>query len=129
MPVVNHLLALGVDELSIGDTIGKAEPKDVAALLEPLLAMVPVEKVFLHFHDTYGHAVQNAVMAWKEFGVSGFDASTGGVGGCPYAPGASGNVAMESLAEALAGAGAGVRLDVPGLRKAARLVLPLLGRA
>ncbi|MBI4368888.1 MAG: hydroxymethylglutaryl-CoA lyase [Elusimicrobia bacterium] len=99
LPVIEELLALGADEISIGDTIGKANPDEVRALLELTLKKFSAVRVVLHFHDTYGRAIENALTAWKEFGVTGFDASAGGLGGCPYAPGASGNVATEDLLE------------------------------
>lgn len=126
--VVKALEGLGVHEHSIGDTIGKATADEVRRLLEVLLKAVPAEKVFLHFHDTFGHAVENALLAWKEFGVTGFDASTGGVGGCPYAPGAAGNVAMESLVDAFAAAGGVTGVDAAHLRAAAGLLSSALGR-
>ena len=111
--VARQLLELGVEELSIGDTIGRAVPNEVRGLLELLLKTVPAEKVFLHFHDTYGMAVANALAAWREFGISGFDSSAGGLGGCPYAPGATGNVATEDLLFAFAASGAQVPRTSP----------------
>jgi hydroxymethylglutaryl-CoA lyase len=123
--VVKRLAELGVTELSIGDTIGKATADEVRSLLSLLLpSPVPLA---LHFHDTYGRAAENAVLAWREFGVDAFDGSAGGLGGCPYAPGAPGNVATEALVTALEAAGAktGVRLDA--LRRASAL-LPLAAR-
>jgi hydroxymethylglutaryl-CoA lyase len=125
--VVDRLVALGVDELSIGDTIGRASPYDVRLLLGLLLRRVRVESVFLHFHDTYGMAVANALTAWTEFGVSGFDASAGGLGGCPYAPGAGGNVATEDLAFAFAASRGKISLDFTKLRAATALLEPHLG--
>lgn len=125
--VCEELLALGVDELSVGDTIGRASPREVRALLTLLLEKVAVERVFLHFHDTYGMAVANALSAWKEFGVTGFDASAGGLGGCPYAPGASGNVATEDLAFALHSEGATMNVDVEAVKAAALALEPALG--
>ncbi|HVE14952.1 MAG TPA: hydroxymethylglutaryl-CoA lyase [Elusimicrobiota bacterium] len=124
----DRLLALGVDELSIGDTIGKAVPDEVRRLLERLLKKTPTERVFLHFHDTYGTAVANALAAWTEFGVSGFDSSAGGLGGCPYAPGATGNVATEDLLFAFAASGAKVPAEAGRVAAAAAEALKLLGR-
>ncbi|HAZ08056.1 MAG TPA: hydroxymethylglutaryl-CoA lyase [Elusimicrobia bacterium] len=126
--VVRRLLDLSVTEISIGDTIGKAQTEDVKRLLSPLLDVVATESVFLHFHDTYGHAVENALTAWREFGVSGFDASTGGVGGCPYAPGASGNVATEALVCAFKAAGSDPGVDEAKLKAAAAGLFTHLGR-
>jgi len=125
--VCERLLDLGVEELSIGDTIGKASPDEVRALLEPLLEIVPAEKIFLHFHNTYGLAVANALTAWREFGISGYDASSGGLGGCPYAPGASGNVALEDLAYAFAAEGGETGLDIDKILAAIAWIEPVLG--
>lgn len=129
LAVVERLKALGVDELSIGDTIGRASPNDVRRLLDKLLRSVRVESLFLHFHDTYGMAVANALTSWQEFGVSGFDASAGGLGGCPYAPGAGGNVAMEDLVFAFAASGATVSVDVRKVKAATNILEPHLGHA
>jgi hydroxymethylglutaryl-CoA lyase len=126
--VVRRLEDLDIGEHSIGDTIGRASPDDVRRLLDPLLKKVPVERIFLHFHDTYGMAVANALVAWEEYGVSGFDASTGGVGGCPYAPGASGNVAMEDLVFAFHASGGVTKVDVKALQAAAKLLADAMGR-
>lgn len=126
--VVRRLEDLGIGEHSLGDTIGRASPDDVRRLLDPLLKAVPVERVFLHFHDTYGMAVANALVAWEEYGVSGFDASTGGVGGCPYAPGASGNVATEDLVFAFHASGGVTGVDVKALQSAAKGLAAAMGR-
>jgi len=90
--VCRRLIEAGVDELSIGDTIGKAEPDEVKALLEALAPVAPPSSLALHFHDTYHRAIRNAQAA-RALGVRTFDSSAGGIGGCPYAPGSSGNVA------------------------------------
>jgi len=127
LDVVKRLQDIAVDEISIGDTIGKASSGDVRRLLEPLLKTVPLEKIFLHFHDTYGHAVENALLAWREFGVSGYDGSTGGAGGCPYAPGSAGNVATEDLASAFEAAGAETGVSLSALRAAASRIAAHLG--
>lgn len=126
--VVKLLEDLGVDEHSIGDTIGKSTPDEVRRLLDVLLKVLPLPKLYLHFHDTYGRAVDNALAAWKEYGVYGFDASTGGVGGCPYAPGAAGNVAMERLVEAFRAAGGETDVSPAALRAASALLSTALGR-
>ncbi|MGZ8595038.1 MAG: hydroxymethylglutaryl-CoA lyase [Actinomycetota bacterium] len=94
--VTEVLLALGCDEVSIGDTIGVAEPHDVQTLVEALLERVPVDQLALHLHDTRGRALAN-VEAGLHLGIATFDASAGGTGGCPFAPGAPGNLATESL--------------------------------
>ncbi len=126
--VVKMLSGLGVVEFSIGDTIGKASPDEVRKLLYLLLKAVPKDSVFLHFHNTFGRAVANALVAWKSFGITGFDASTGGVGGCPYAPGASGNVATEALVSAFTAEGADTGVDEAKLKAAAVGLFQHLGR-
>jgi hydroxymethylglutaryl-CoA lyase len=90
------LLQLGCDEISVGDTIGVAEPDDVRRVCDALLEHVPVDRLALHLHDTRGRALDN-VRAGLERGVWIYDASAGGTGGCPFAPGAPGNLATESL--------------------------------
>lgn len=125
--VCRRLVDAGVDELSVGDTIGKAVPDEVRQLLEALLPSTPSSQVALHLHDTYGHAVENAIAAWK-LGITSFDSSAGGIGGCPYAPGASGNVATESLIGALRAQGAEVPGDLDALSAARRIIAPALGR-
>jgi hydroxymethylglutaryl-CoA lyase len=100
--VAVRLLALGAFEVAIGDTIGIAHPGQVARVLDVVLARVPLEHLALHFHDTRGTALAN-VLAALSFGVSTFDASAGGLGGCPYAPGAAGNLATEDLVYLLNG--------------------------
>lgn len=125
--VAKRLLDLGVDEISIGDTIGKAVPAEVHALLDLLLDAVPQDALALHFHDTYGTAVANA-LAGYERGVTTFDASAGGVGGCPYAPGAAGNVATEDLVWALARSGAETGVDLERVSAASDVLASALGR-
>ncbi len=123
--VCRRLIDGGVDELSIGDTIGKAVPEEVKALLEALAPVVDVSRVALHFHDTYHRAIQNATAAWK-LGIRTFDSSAGGIGGCPYAPGASGNVATETLIEALRAEGAVVPGDLGAIAAARGIIAPSL---
>jgi len=127
LPVVAELIALGIDDISIGDTIGKAVPADVHALLDLLLPVVPAARIALHFHDTYGHAVEN-VLAGYARGIRTFDASAGGLGGCPYAPGAAGNVATEAVVAALRGVGAEVAVDLAALAAARAVIWPAIGR-
>src|SRR5699024_8390224 len=81
-----------VDDLSLGDTIGTAVPLQVEALLQKILATFPSEKIIMHYHDTRGMAIAN-IMKSMEYGITRFDSSVGGLGGCPYAPGAAGNIA------------------------------------
>ena len=106
-----RLLELGVDEISFGDTIGRASPRDVAELLEVILKEIPKDKVVLHFHSTYGMGIANVIKAYEDFGIYRFDSSAGGLGGCPYAPGASGNIATEDVVFALREMGAEVKVD------------------
>jgi hydroxymethylglutaryl-CoA lyase len=126
--VVKRLLDLGTDDLSLGDTIGKASPPDVRRLLDAVLPHIPRTRLSLHFHDTYGMAVANALAAWWEYGIEGFDCSAGGLGGCPYAPGASGNVATEDLVYALKASGATVQVDELQIIQAVRPLAGLLSR-
>jgi hydroxymethylglutaryl-CoA lyase len=102
--VTERLLALGVFEVSVSDTIGVAHPGQVRHVLEDLTATVPAGRLALHFHDTRGTALAN-VLAALPFGITTFDASAGGLGGCPYAPGAAGNLATEDLIYMLDGLG------------------------
>ncbi len=121
-PVVRALFELGCLEVSIGDTIGRATPEEVRRLFDVLLPLAAPERLIAHFHDTFGNAVENARAA-AALGISGFDASAGGIGGCPYAPGAPGNVATQALVEAFPGA---TGVDAPRLEAAAALVRPYL---
>ncbi len=124
--VAARLLDLGCDEVDLGDTIGAATPPDVAAVLGRVLARVPVERLVLHFHDTRGTALVN-VMEGLRHGVAAFDASAGGLGGCPYAPGASGNLATEDLVYLLAGLGIPTGVDLEALRAAGAPLEEVLG--
>lgn len=124
--VMIRLLELGVDDISIGDTVGRASPTDVRRLLDVVLPRVSRTRLSLHFHDTYGMAVANALTAWMEYGIEAFDSSAGGLGGCPYAPGASGNVATEDLVYALKACGAEVRIDEHHVTAAARQIAGFL---
>ena len=110
--VTERLLAIGVVEVSVSDTIGIAHPGQVRQVLEALISKVPATRLALHFHDTRGTALAN-VLAALPYGITTFDASAGGLGGCPYAPGAAGNLATEDLIYMLDGLGieTGVSLD------------------
>ena len=126
--LTEKLVDMGVDEVAVSDTIGRASTDEVARLLDGLLPRVPAERIAVHFHDTYGRAVANVLRSW-EYGIRVFDASVGGLGGCPFAPGAAGNVATEDLAAALAAQGAAVGVDLDQLQRARRLLDPYLGPA
>ena len=118
--LVDTLVDWGVEEVFLGETLGKATTADVERLLDEVLDRVPVEKVGVHFHDTYGMAIANSVVA-LERGIDRMDSSAGGLGGCPYAPGASGNVATEDLAYLLEGLGIDHDVDIAAVAKAASL--------
>ena len=126
--VAMQLLELGVDEVSLGDTIGKAAPPDIRELLRALPAEICPSRIALHLHDTYGMAIANALVGWEEFGVSRFDSAAGGFGGCPYARVATGNVATEDLAYALRASGAEVAVEPWKSVAAARLLAAALER-
>lgn len=121
--VVERLFDAGVDEVSISDTIGKASPQEVATLLEYLLPIIPTERIAMHFHDTYGRGVENVLIS-RSYGIGIFDASAGGIGGCPFAPGAEGNVATESIVEALERHGEVTGVDLKKLAHAGRILDP-----
>ncbi len=96
IPIAHALLDMGVDEVSLGDTTGMGTPGQVAAYLEALFAQIPSDRFACHFHDTRGTALVNALVALQS-GVTTLDSSIGGLGGCPYAPGATGNLATDDL--------------------------------
>ena len=126
--VAVRLVALGVDEVCFGDTIGVGVPPQVREIVTRAVeAGIPVERIAFHFHDTRGTALAN-VAAGLEAGVRCFDSSTGGTGGCPYAPGAAGNLATEDLVYLLDGTGFGHGVDLAGVLAAARFIAGVLGR-
>jgi hydroxymethylglutaryl-CoA lyase len=125
--VASALLHLGVDEISLGDTIGAATPRDVHETVGFVLKEITSDRIALHFHDTYGTAVAN-VCAGLELGVTAFDASAGGLGGCPYAPGASGNLATEDLVYLLDRMGIESGVDINQLAAASNMMENALGR-
>jgi isopropylmalate/homocitrate/citramalate synthase len=123
-----RLLELGVDEVCFGDTIGVGVPSQVAALTGLAVeAGVPLERIAYHFHDTRGTALAN-VAAGLDAGVRCFDSSAGGTGGCPYAPGAAGNLATEDLVYFLDASGWASGVSLPGVLAAARFIADALGR-
>jgi isopropylmalate/homocitrate/citramalate synthase len=126
--VAERLAAIGCDEVSIGDTIGVAVPTQVADVVGRLARAIPLEKVAVHFHDTRGTALANVVAALLE-GVAVVDSSAGGLGGCPYAPGASGNLATEDLLYMLDGMGIETGVDIAAVAAASRALAPRLGHA
>lgn len=121
------LLGMGCFEVSIGDTIGKATPKDVRELCFALKSAGILGRSAGHFHDTYGMGIAN-VLAALEAGITTFDASVAGLGGCPFAPGATGNVATEDVVWLLEGLGIPTGVDLGRLAAAAAVVAPAIGR-
>ncbi len=117
--VAGMLMELGMDELSIGDTIGVATPNQVVAVTQALAPIVPIERLAMHFHDTRGTALAN-VLAALQLGIAVFDSAAGGLGGCPYAPGASGNLATEDLLYLLHGLGIETGVDLDAVVTASR---------
>ena len=115
------LAELGCDQISVGDTIGVAEPDDVGRVLSPLLERLPAERLALHLHDTRGRAIDNAE-AGLQLGITTFDASASGLGGCPFAPGAPGNLATETLVSWLHGLGIETGVDEPALLEASAYI-------
>jgi hydroxymethylglutaryl-CoA lyase len=123
--VARRLFDLGCDELSLGDTIGVATPGHVVALLDAL--DIPVDRIAVHFHDTYGQALSNTLAALQQ-GVSIVDASAGGLGGCPYAKSATGNLATEDLVWMLDGLGVETGVDLNRLTATSVWMAEQLGR-
>jgi hydroxymethylglutaryl-CoA lyase len=115
--LATKLLDLGCDEISLGDTIGVGTVATVKQLLEVTLQTVPIEKTAVHFHDTYGQALVN-IYAALQYGIATIDAATSGIGGCPYAKGASGNVATEEVVYLLNGLGITTHVDLAKLIEA-----------
>ncbi|MCG7357455.1 hydroxymethylglutaryl-CoA lyase [Roseomonas mucosa] len=122
------LAAMGCYEISLGDTIGVGTPLKARAMLEAVASAVPMPRLAVHFHDTYGQALAN-ILACLEAGVGVIDAAAGGLGGCPYAKGASGNVATEDLVYMLDGMGVASGVSLAGVLAAARLIGTALGKA
>lgn len=112
--LARELVGLGVDQISLGDTIGVGHPAQVRALVRAVASEVPMARIALHMHDTWGRALANVQAAFEE-GVRTFDASLGGLGGCPYAPGASGNVATEDVVDLFEHAGVATGVDLDAL--------------
>lgn len=126
--VATRMMDLGPDELSLGDTIGVATPGHVVALLDALAAAgVPVERTAVHFHDTYGQALANTLAALQR-GVTTVDAATGGLGGCPFARSATGNLATEDLVWQLHGLGIETGVDLAALVRTSLWLAERLGR-
>lgn len=124
--IAESLVEMGAFEVSVSDTIGIAHPGQVPAVVEAVAARIPLERIALHFHDTRGTALAN-VLAALELGVATFDSSAGGLGGCPYAPGATGNLATEDLIYMLDGLGVHTGVSLPAVVEASAFIEPLVG--
>lgn len=127
LEVTDRLFGLGITEISLGDTIGVGAPNEVEELLDVLLAKYKPEQLAMHFHDTRGTALANIAKS-LEMGITKFDSSTGGLGGCPYAKGASGNVATEDLLYLLERMGIDTGVDMEKLLDAAYFIEQQLGK-
>jgi hydroxymethylglutaryl-CoA lyase len=125
--IAARLVELGCYEISLGDTIGVGNPKRSRRLVETVAKRVPIEKLAAHFHDTYGQALAN-LLAVLELGIATIDSSVSGLGGCPYAPGASGNVATEDVVYMLDGMGIETGIDLTLLIKAGNMISTHLGQ-
>lgn len=128
LQVTQQLLAMGCYEISLGDTIGVGSAGSTQRLLEVILQHVSKEKIAVHFHDTYGQALSNIYVALQH-GISVVDSSVSGLGGCPYAKGASGNVATEDVVYLLEGLGIKCGVDLKKLVEAGAYIDGVLGRA
>lgn len=128
LPVAHKLLELGCYQVSLGDTIGVGTPRQTRDLLLLLLSEIPSERIALHMHDTRGTALANIVVG-LELGIRHFDAAVAGLGGCPYAPGAAGNVATEDLVYMLQGMGIETGIDLDRLVEAGRVAEAVVGRS
>ncbi|HYK81364.1 MAG TPA: hydroxymethylglutaryl-CoA lyase, partial [Micropepsaceae bacterium] len=125
--IAARLLQMGCYEVSLGDTIGVGTPVKTQAMLAAVVDRAPVPKLAVHFHDTYGQALAN-ILAALEMGIAIIDSSVAGLGGCPYAPGASGNVASEDVLYMLDGMGVETGIDIKALAEAGRFITRALGR-
>ncbi|XP_078446764.1 aldolase superfamily protein isoform X2 [Wolffia australiana] len=125
--VAKELSDMGCYEISLGDTIGVGTPGNVALMLEAVMAVVPLEKLAVHFHDTYGQALPNILLS-LQMGISTVDSSVAGLGGCPYAKGASGNVATEDVVYMLNGLGIKTGVDLRKVMEAGEFICNHLGR-
>ena len=125
--IAQRLLALGCYQVSLGDTIGVGTPRQTKEILARTLAEIPAPQVAMHMHDTRGTALVN-ILVGLELGIRDFDASVGGLGGCPYAPGAAGNCATEDLVYMLQGMGIDSGIDLERLVEAGRVAESIVGR-
>jgi hydroxymethylglutaryl-CoA lyase len=127
MKVAERFFQLGAYEVSVGDTIGVATPLQVRSFVKELKKSFPVEKIAMHFHDTRGMALTNILVSLEE-GISTFDSSAGGLGGCPYAKGATGNVATEDVWYLMQSMGLETGIDISKLAQASTFILEKINR-
>ncbi len=125
--VSQHLIDMGCYEISLGDTIGVGTPLKTRQMLDSVLSVIPVNKLAVHFHDTYGQALANILVALQQ-GISVVDSAVSGLGGCPYAKGASGNVATEDLVYMLEGMNIKTGINLKQLTQAGLNMMQVLGR-
>jgi hydroxymethylglutaryl-CoA lyase len=127
MEVTEQLVKLGVDEISLADTIGVGSPKQAKSLIESISNIMPLKNIALHLHDTYGQAIANIYQALNS-GISRFDSSVAGLGGCPYAKGATGNVATEDVLYLMQSLGIDTGVDINKIVTAGDMICKVLGR-
>ncbi|MBA2709540.1 MAG: hydroxymethylglutaryl-CoA lyase [Tatlockia sp.] len=125
--VAQQLLALGIDELCLGDTIGVGTPKQTVKLIKEISELIPLSKLAMHFHDTYGQAIAN-IYASLECGINRFDSAVAGLGGCPYARGATGNVATEDVLYLMHGLGIETGIDIFKIVAAGDMICKTMGK-
>lgn len=125
--ITHQLLTLGADEIDLGDTIGVGTPKQTSTLIETIRDFIPLNKISMHFHDTYGQAIAN-IYAALECGITRFDSSVAGLGGCPYARGASGNVATEDVLYLMHGLNIHTGVDIYKVVTAGDMICKVLGK-
>jgi hydroxymethylglutaryl-CoA lyase len=126
--IARELHDMGCDEVAVCDTVGYANPRQVEEVVGRVAAEVPIERIALHFHDTRGTALAN-ILAGLQAGVTVFDGAVGGLGGCPYAGGATGNVATEDMVNMLEEMGVATGVDLDRLIACAKLATGLVGRS
>lgn len=123
--VAQRLFDMGIDEVAIADTIGRATPQDVGNFLDPAVGTLPMDRLAFHVHDTNGLALTNVLLA-LEAGITVIDAAAGGLGGCPFAPGAPGNLATEKLITLLDGLGIETGVDAAAVERAGQTIRQFL---
>ncbi len=125
--VAQQLINLGIDELCLGDTIGVGTPKQTEQVIKEILELIPISQLAMHFHDTYGQAIAN-IFASLECGINRFDSAVAGLGGCPYARGATGNVATEDVLYLMHGLGIETGVDIFKIVAAGDMICKAMGK-